>query len=213
MKYSIHILTTHKNKNRQEVILDTWLKGRNNYIFYTDKNTGVGNQVEVDPDDTYFSNGKKNLAELLRVYHTEHYKNVDWMLFCDDDTCVNVSKLEETLPTLNQSKMHGSMLKGTWPQDKGLEYLSGGAGYLISSKLIEDKGVPQLDYLKKSYYSDVCVGLWARDNDIEIVDVKGFYSQDPSFYNLKDEDIKHSYTFHYIKTCNSVKDLLEKFYD
>ena len=213
MKYSIHILTTHKNKNRQGVILDTWLKEKNNYIFYTDKNTGVGNQVEVDPDDTYHSNGKKNLAELLRVYHTEHYKNVDWMLFCDDDTCVNLSKLEEMLPTLNQSKMYGSLLKGTWPPDTGLEYLSGGAGYLISSKLIEDKGVPQLDYLIKSYYSDVCVGLWARDNDIEMVDVKGFYSQDPSFYNLTDEDIKQSYTFHYMKTHKAVKDVLEKFYD
>ena len=80
-------------------------------------------------------------------------------------------------------------------------------------KLIEDKGVPQLDYLIKSYYSDVCVGLWARDNDIEMVDVKGFYSQDPSFYNLTDEDIKQSYTFHYMKTYNAVKDVLEKFYD
>jgi len=211
MKYSIHILTTHKNKNRQKTILDTWLKERNNYIFYTDKNTGVGNQVEVDPDDTYYSNGKKNLAELLRVYRTEHYKNVDWMLFCDDDTYVNLSKLEEMLHTLNQSKMYGSLLKGTWPPDTGLEYLSGGAGYLLSSKLIEDKGVPQLDYLIKSYYSDVCVGLWARDNDIEMVDVKGFYSQDPSFYNLTDEDIKQSYTFHYIKKHEDVHRLMDIF--
>lgn len=212
MKYSVHVLTTHKNKDRHECLVTSWLSGLD-YVFYTDRNTGIGNQVEVDPDDTYQSNGKKNLAELLRVYRTGHYKNVDWMLFCDDDTCVNISKLEEMLPTLDQTKMYGSLLKGTWPSDKSLEYLSGGAGYLISSKLIEDKGVPQLDYLKKSYYSDVCVGLWARDNDIEIVNVKGFYSQDPSFYNLKDEDIKRSYTFHYIKTCNSVKDLLEKFYD
>ena len=156
---------------------------------------------------------RKNLAELLRVYRTKHYKNVDWMLFCDDDTCVNVSKLEEMLPTLNQSKLYGSMLKGTWPQDKGLEYLSGGAGYLISSKLIEDKGVPSLDYLRKSYYSDVCVGLWARDNDIEMLDVKGFYSQAPEFYNLTDDEISDSYTFHYIKECEDVNRLLEKFND
>lgn len=211
MKYSIHILTTHKNKNRQKTILDTWLKEKNNYIFYTDKTTGVGNQAEVDPDDTYYSNGKKNLAELLRVYRTEHYKNVDWMLFCDDDTCVNLSNLEELLPTLDPLKMYGSLLSGTWPGDTGLKYLSGGAGYLIPSKLIEKKAVPDLGYLLKSYYSDVCVGLWARDNDIEMVDVKGFYSQDPSFYNLTDEDIKQSYTFHYIKECSSVKNLLSKF--
>lgn len=212
MKYSIHVMSTHKNRDRQDCIANSWLSGQN-YVFYTDKSTGVGNQVEVDPDDTYYSNGRKNLSELLRVYQTESYKSVDWLLFCDDDTCVNIRKLEELLPTLDPSKMYGSLLNGTWPGDTSLKYLSGGAGYLISSKLLEEKGVPKLDYALKTHYADVCVGLWARDNDIEVVNVDGFYSQDPQFYNVVDEDIKQSYTFHYIKECSSVKDLLSKFND
>lgn len=206
------MLSTHKNKSRQECLVSSWLSGVD-YVFYTDQSTGVGNQVEVDPDDTYTSNGKKNLAELLRVYRTNHYDNVDWMLFCDDDTCVNVKKLEELLPTLNPDNMYGSLLAGTWPGDRNLNYLSGGAGYLISSKTIKEKAVPQLDYLIKSYYSDVCVGLWARDNDIKMVNIKGFYSQAPEFYNLTDDEISNSYTFHYIKECEDMNRLLEKFND
>lgn len=211
MKYSIHLMTSHKNDQRQRDVLDTWLAKRENYIFYTDKSTGIGNQVEVDPDDTYTSNGKKNLKELIRVYDTQHYESVEWMLFCDDDTCVNLKALERLLPKLDQRKMYGSLLKGTWPNDTSLEYLSGGAGYLISTKTLESKGPPSLDYLNTSFYSDVCVGLWARDNQIEMVDVSGFHSQAPEHYNCSDEDICKSISFHYIKDKKHILELRELF--
>lgn len=209
MNYSIHILTTHKNKHRQEGLIATWLKDKDNYTFYTDRSTEIGNQAEVDPDDTYFSNGKKNLRELKRIYENNLQSNVDWMLFCDDDTFVNITKLEKLLPTLNKKIMYGSILKGTWPGDPSLNYLSGGAGYLISSELLTRLGYPPLALLNYSYYSDVCVGLWARANGVQIEQITGFYSQSPEFYTLDQEAIKEAYTFHYIKTQEQVEILME----
>lgn len=213
MNYSIHILTTHKNKHRQECLINTWLKGRNNYIFYTDKSTNIGNQVEVDPDDSYFSNGKKNLAELHRLYDYKLYRESDWLFFCDDDTCVNLPKLEKLLPTLDKKIMYGSMLNGTWPGDPTLRYLSGGAGYLLSCDLLYRIEPPPLRLLEHSFYSDVCVGIWAQRNGVQLKNIEGFHSQAPEFYNISDDDIKKSYTFHYVKECSQVQSLLEKFND
>lgn len=209
MKYSIHILTTHKNFDRQKIILETWLNNKNNYIFYTDKKLDVGNQVAVCDNDTYFSNGIKNLSELQRVYSEKIYENVDWFLFCDDDTHVNLSNLEKILPLLDKFKIHGSINDGTWPEDRSLSYPSGGAGYLISSDLIRKFKVPSLDYLNFTFYSDVCVGLWIRDNNINMNNLTEFHGQPPEFYNLSPEEIRKSITFHYIKTLEDHKKLQE----
>jgi hypothetical protein len=213
LSYSIHLLSTYKHAQRQANVLSTWLKGYDNYVFYTDRATSVGNQVEVDPDDTYNSNGKKNLAELHRVYNERLYENTEWFLFCDDDTCVNLKRLEDLLPTLNKGEMYGSLLAGTWPRDTTLKYLSGGAGYLISSDLIRKLGPPSLKYLDSSFYSDVCVGLWARDNGVESVDVKGFHSQAPNFYSYGDSPLSEFYTFHYIKELSQMQDLIRRYND
>lgn len=213
MKYSIHILTTHKNKSRQECLLTAWLKDKDNYTFYTDKDTGVGNQVEVDPDDTYFSNGKKNLRELKRIYENKLHKNVDWLLFCDDDTFVNIPNLERLLPTLDKKVMYGCVLNGTWPGDPSLSYLSGGAGYLMSSKLLDILSFPPLELLQYSFYSDVCVGLWMRAHGVQFNNIAGFHTDIPEVYNLDKNYIKQAYTFHYVKECSQVQSLLEKFND
>lgn len=206
MKYSIHILTTHKHKDRQKSLLSTWLRDRSNYTFYTDKRTDVGNQEVVCENDTYFSNGIKNLSELHRIYFNSLHHSVDWMLFCDDDTFVNVSKLESILPKLDPSKVYGQVL--VWAEDKSLRYCSGGAGYLLSSKTLSKYGPPMLDYLRVSYYSDVCVGLWCRDNEIPVEEIPGFHSQPPKLYELSEDQIKNSITFHYIKTLEEQKELL-----
>lgn len=208
MNYSIHILTTHKNKDRQRTILDTWLKNKENYTFYTDRSTKIGNQVEVDPDDTYFSNGKKNLRELKRIYENNLHKDVDWMLFCDDDTFVNIPNLEKLLPTLDKKIMYGYILKGTWPGDRSLDYLSGGAGYLMSSELLSRLGFPPLNLLNYSFYSDVCVGLWMRFQGVQFNNIPGFHTEPPEAYNLDKNEIKQAYTFHYIKTQDQVYNLM-----
>jgi hypothetical protein len=207
MKYSIHILTTHKHADRHQYILNTWLKGRDNYCFYTDKNTGIGNQVEVDPDDTYTSNGKKNLKELIRIEQEFLTDVYDWFFFCDDDTCPNLPAIEKLLPTLNPDKMYGSILEGTWPHDRLLKYHSGGAGYLISSKILKKYKAPSLNYLSMSYYSDVCVGMWAFDKGIQLENLKGFHSQPPEFYKYSDADCADKLTFHYIKTYDGMNKL------
>ena len=43
--FSLHILTTHKNKDRHKNILDTYLNGFDDYVFYTDIKTEYGNQI------------------------------------------------------------------------------------------------------------------------------------------------------------------------
>lgn len=183
------ILTTHKNKDRQQSILNTWGK-EIVHLFYTDQSTFLGNQYVVSNNDTYYSGAEKqiNILKVIRDYITDNY----WILFCDDDTVPNLKLMESILPSLDKSKVYGRAINHFTPIPD-LVYPSGGAGFLIHMTRIYNTKIDE-SILHKTWYSDVAFGLWMRDNDIEII------NDDRFNMDLPEKLDPNALTYHYVKT-------------
>jgi hypothetical protein len=114
--------------------------------------------------------------------------------------------LEFLLNTFDEECVHGSVLNGTWPGDITLNYCSGGAGYLIHSKLINK--IAQNIEIRNTGYSDVTLGLFLRDNNIKSINYELFNSQPPDFHNVPIINVKNYISFHYIKTMDYMIDFI-----
>ena len=188
------ILHGSMNPQRYYNVKETWGKDVD-CLFYSDHEDKEKNIVKVSNRTDYHSNEEKHINSLK--YINENHKGYEWYFFCDDDTFVDINKLEKLLDTLDKESVYGSIIH-SWPRDKTLGYCSGGAGYLISNKLLEIIGV-NIEILKTGY-SDVTLGIYLRNSNIEVKDLDFFKSQPPESYSLNELDIPKYITFHYIKT-------------
>jgi len=191
------ILHTEKHSDRWSNLTQTWLKGRD-YLFYSDHQDDSKNILKVTSDNTYHSNEPKfvNVVTLL----PEKYMDYEWYFFVDNDTWVNSNKLEPLLDSFDTNVLHGSKIY-CWPHDKTLGYLSGGAGILIHNSKFKHLRDNFKNY--KTGYSDVSLGYYMRDYNVECVDNELFKSQSPSHYEISEKNIPNYITFHYIKDRNT----------
>jgi hypothetical protein len=88
----------------------------------------------------------------------------------------------------------------------GLEYLSGGAGYLIHRDLLNK--ISEKIKIINTGYADVTLGLCLRDLNLPVSNSDLFKGQPPNFYGYSNESIINHITFHYIKTKNMMIELL-----
>jgi hypothetical protein len=201
---SIHIITTYSNKDRQQSVLNTWLANNNDYVFYTDFSSDVGNQIELTTNNRVDSGGEKHILEIQRIFREKLYEKYNWFYFCDDDTVPNLKLLNELLKTLDKNKVYGAV-GNTWAEDPSLYYLSGGAGYLVHNEIFKNRSHPRL---KSIIWGDVQFGLWLREQNIVPVHLNGFKWDHPSIFGMNIHDvsqheiIKSYLSFHYIKDNN-----------
>ena len=219
MKIKFLILTCRKNlETKAKSILDTWGVGQE-IVFLSDYGNNHNTvSFQIPPDYAYmsmrYSNYIKSLTDL----------GSDWYFFCDDDTFVNTSNLENLLLNFNSNEpfyigkkllltekcldsegnytgfpIHS--LKGdraTLP----LNYTSGGAGFALSNSSIS----MLKNYLNLckdtpySYNTDVTMGLWMRNCGVALTDNDGFNTNTPINHNHKKDKIKKSLTYHYLNT-------------
>jgi hypothetical protein len=204
LNLSINILTTGNNKDRQQSILNTWLKNNTDYVFYTDFDTGVGNQIEHTTNTSVDSGGEKHILEIQRIIREKLYEKYEWFYFCDDDTVPNIKLLKTFLLSAEKNKVYGAV-GNTWAEDYSLFYLSGGAGYIVHSDIFKNKPYPRL---KRIIWSDVQFGLWLREQNIIPIHINEFKWDHPSIFGLNINDpndhekIKSYISFHYIKNNN-----------
>jgi len=187
------ILHTCTRPERYDGIVNSW--GKNvDFLFYSDCDNEDKKIVKVSDNSSYSSNEPKHINVIK--YLVENNYQYEWFFFCDDDTFVNTKNLENNLDLFDKDKINGSVLKDTWLQDRSLVYCSGGAGYLIHKTLL-----PIISKTIKlgSGYSDVSLGICAKELNIELINHDGFKSQPPDFYKVEKTLIKDIYTFHYIK--------------
>ena len=187
------ILHTCTRPERYDGIVNSW--GKNvDFLFYSDCDNEDKKIVKVSDNSSYSSNEPKHINVIK--YLVEHDYQYEWFFFCDDDTFVNTKNLENNLDLFDKDKINGSVLKDTWLQDRSLVYCSGGAGYLIHKTLL-----PIISKTIKlgSGYSDVSLGICAKELNIGLINHDGFKSQPPDFYKVEKTLIKDIYTFHYIK--------------
>ena len=79
---------------------------------------------------------------------------------------------------------------------------------LINHKLLEKINLGLKNY--NTGYSDVSLGLSLREMGINNINSTLFNSQPPSNYGYSLDDIKNYISFHYIKTEDDMKKMLEK---
>lgn len=197
------ILHGSMNPDRYYNVKNTW--GKNvDCLFYSDHEDKDKNIVKVSDRTDYGSNEEKHVNSLH--YVSNNIKDYDWFFFCDDDTFVNTKKMDEMISSFDEESVHGSVLEGTWPNDRSLNYCSGGAGYLIHKNLLNK--ITNHVKLLNSGYSDVTLGLFLRELNIKSFDYQLFRSQPPSFFGISHVDYKHYISFHYIKTFDEMNNLL-----
>jgi hypothetical protein len=196
-------------KERYHNIKDTWGKDRD-LLFYGDYEDVNNEIIKVSDNKSYHSNEEKHV-NILKYFNGDSNYNYEWFFFCDDDTFVNVNKLEELLTTFNVNYVHGQLLStdninGNPIKSGVLEYLSGGAGYLIHSNLL-DKISKEIKILNTGY-SDVTLGFCLKDLNIPISNSDLFKSQPHSFYNYSNDLIKNYISFHYITNKDMMTNLI-----
>lgn len=185
------------NSHRYHHVMNTW--GKNvDVLFYSDNEDLDKRIIKVSDRTDYGSNEEKHIN--VFKFLSNKNKEYEWFFFCDDDTFVNISKMNQFLVNLNQNEIYGSVLSETWPEDRSLKYCSGGAGYLIHNNLIGSIS----DRIKNmnTGFADVTLGLCLREMGITITNSDYFKSQSPEFYNVHIDDVKNYITFHYIKNMD-----------
>lgn len=188
------ILHGSMNPDRYFNVKETW--GKNvDCLFYSDHEDKEKNIVKISNRKDYHSNEEKHINSLK--YINENHTEYQWYFFCDDDTYVDVLKLEKLLDSLDTETVYGSVIH-SWSQDKTLGYCSGGAGYLIPKKILND--ISSKIRVLNTGYSDVTLGLFLRESKIKVENSELFNSQPPEFYSIMEDDLPKYITFHYIKT-------------
>lgn len=185
-------------KDRVQNIKKTW-GDKKDILFYSDYEDTDNNVIKISDRTDYHSSEEKHIN--IINFLNKNTQNYEWFFFCDDDTFVNTEKLENCLNEFDKDVVHGSVIN-CWAPDNDLKYCSGGAGYLISEKILKKlTNVP----IMNTGYSDVTLGLFLKENEIRLENSNYFNSQNPNFYNIKMDEINNFITFHYIKTEEEMK--------
>jgi hypothetical protein len=206
MKIICFVLTTQKYLPRIQRVKNTW--GRDiPTMFYSDHSDESNNIIKVTDNSDYYNTDTKqiNIINMLSESYSHILNSYDWILFCDDDTFVNVNRLREDIIFFEYSCIYGNLLtyqrhptnpiynKPGIPSD--LEYPSGGSGFCMSTSLIKTCG-RLTDY--KPGFSDVNLGLNAYYKNIPILHHIHFNGNTPELCNHDESKIKKAITYHYI---------------
>jgi len=204
------VKTTEKYVNRIDTIIDTWLSGIDDYIFYSDHEDTERNVILSSTDSSYFGCLHKTIwifNNFKNIYLSDKsvLETYDWICVVDDDTFVNTKKLDEYVENLDANSVYGDLITPTkdpenpiWKDfvlDHEYTYHSGGGGVLVPTKLLMDIEFKQCG----TVWDDVTVGVIFGKNNIPLVDSQMFKSQPPEFYGKDNEDIKNVVTYHHIK--------------
>jgi hypothetical protein len=210
------ILTTHKHSSRIAAIKQSWGESID-HLFYSDHESISDNILKVSQRSDYHSNEDKHLncLNLLSFYLNDMFGRFEWLFFCDDDTFVNTRRLLDFANSAaNKNIVYGERItqnkdfrnlvfhKRTVPSK--LSYLSGGAGYLMSTKIYEQM-YPFSNF--NTGFSDVSMGINILNAGITIENMPLMHSQPPSFYNHEASQINDNISYHYIKESMQMKTL------
>ena len=205
------VLTTPKYEDRIKRIENTWAKNLNT-IFYSNHQDITRNILKVTDEDSYQSAALKqiNIINVLPSLTKDGVSILDiydWLLFCDDDTFVNSKVIKEEIEYCNELCAYGNVFnKQKHPTNpihdnphipNNFEYLSGGAGFLLSTRLLKSLG--KFKYYG-THYGDVEVGLNLHFKKVNLIDHPKFNAYDPNHRKHTENDIKNSATYHYINT-------------
>ena len=205
MRILFCIFTCSKYQQRQEALKNSWLKG-NDFIFLSDKDSD--NSVCLSEIDGHKSCELRQISSI--DWLVKNRPNYDWYFFSDDDTFVNTKNLFAL--KLNSEICYGKVLSRNsdrqnpcWPKYPNLtSYLSGGAGFMISSRNMEN--LSALNKVKfRTGYSDLTLGIFIQMKNLILENLEGFHSDNPENLFHSDGNIMESITYHYVTPDNMLK--------
>ena len=200
------IIHTEKQPEQYEAIEKTW-GSRIDHMYYSDHEDVSKNIVKVSDQRNYRSGVEKNAKVFKVLVNDDRYKHYDYYFFVDNDTYVNEVKLRSSIEKgeFSEDKIYGY----TWRDKDGINYLMGGAGYLMNRKVLEK--FENCEIVKTARYGDVNVQNYAFHNGVVIEKQWNGFNPcggDPR-YKLGDpidiqierlpEPYHEQFTFHYMK--------------
>lgn len=211
--------TTKKHTDRIDNILETWAQNIDT-VFYSDHQDFERNVVKISNRDDYASGEEKQINILNNINNFTNGEDQElldiynWVFFVDDDTFVNVENLEKYIQDIDENKVYGSVFDSEKDSEnpmyvnnvipKDAKFPSGGAGFLVSSKVI------RLINNFSNYNTacgDVSAGLNFYFNQVEQENSDLFNSQNPEFYGHTEDQQKEMISYHYIKTLEEMQKL------
>lgn len=128
----INVLTSINCIDRVDNILNTWGKGFENLVFFSDHSDLERNILQVSTRTSYDGCAEKSLNRVKQIVSDVRY---DWYFFVDDDTCVNKCGLEKFI---NERSKEDAVAYGRMcPGIGDWKYVHGGAGILISQSAVK----------------------------------------------------------------------------
>lgn len=198
MKILVSIISSSKHlESRLAFIEKTWLSSVENYVIISDLDIPERNMIKVCEDSSYESNVIKNFESFKILY--EKFTDFDWYINLDDDTYLNLENLKELLIEHSTEEIFvlGKINYGTLPSEPDLNYCSGGAGYVFNRKTLSLLKKIDISY-NRSRFADANIGMFCRDQNIEIRNNDLFHPREPSYHGDSHTEIKNSISYHYI---------------
>ena len=179
-------------EQRYNNVVHTWAKDLN-FVFFSDYENHEKKIIKTTNDISY--NGlEENAVKLV----FEKYKKYKWFLFCDDDTYINVEKLMSEIENFDENKVHGQILIHGYHAKPELIFCSGGAGTLISNKILEKLSTNPIIFGHGIADVGICMNM--EINNIEIQHSDLFYCNTPESLGIEISKYKDYISFHNIKT-------------
>lgn len=215
------VLSTKNYSDRIRNIRKTWAQDLDT-VFYSDHNDPINNVIKVSDKSDYYSAPIKQVNILNYIKELSDGEDnllldeYDWFFFVDDDTFVNQKVLESYIQDIDEDKVHGSIITSENDSinpvyvnkiiDLEVQYPQGGAGFLVSSKVLKKIGTFK-EY--RVFHSDVIAGLNFHYNNIEYVDVPLLNRETPEIHSHSNEQVVGMISYHNIKTFDQMKTLYD----
>lgn len=200
-EFKILCLVMHGSNcsDRYYNVVNTW--GKNiDTIFFSDHEDSEKKIIKTTNRKDYLGLEEKIINLFFKL---DNYLDLyDWFLLCDDDTFVNIPKLEEFIRSCDEKLVYGKVLIHGYSKDPSLIFCSGGGGTLIHKS-----NMKLMSHNMKCYghgIADVGLCMNLRDLNIQVENCDLFYSVSPFTTNLPHEDFKNYITFHHIRTIEEM---------
>jgi len=224
-KVLCYIMTSGNPNNRIRVqnIMNTWAKGQDDIVLYSDHEDPTKNIIKVSNRTDYLSNEEKQINALNCLKDMTDEKDIpvldsyDWIFLIDDDTYVNFKNLHKHIDSFDKKCVYGYIFdcqrdpgnpaytKSLIPMD--MKFPSGGSGYLVSSELIKEFGSFENMGLGAG---DLSVGFNLYRNNINQIHVDELFNPLPpvDMHHNSDQILK-AITYHYIYTLEQIQGIMQ----
>ncbi|XP_074642069.1 beta-1,3-glucosyltransferase-like [Tubulanus polymorphus] len=124
--------------DRIPVIKDTWVKDVKHIKFFSDYEDTSIPTINLGVKNTERGHCAKTLAILKNIFNNGETRDIDWIVIADDDTLISVPRLRKFLACFNpnESLAIGERYGYRTSMGQGYDYLTGGAGMVLSRKAL-----------------------------------------------------------------------------